>query len=186
MSRTGNDYTEDEMRKAVIEAVRTGTAGDPTTYQYVQASRNVKILYNLDIPETNIRRWVREHPDWVSVVKIILDEQVHKDLAKAIGLAGSLLVIGLTRLKDKLDGKGDISSTDLRNLSTVFGTLIDKKKITDAGIDAANDIPGQTKIVFDKDSATEFAPKHYDREGNEIPQAEGQTGLEDMLPSGEK
>lgn len=190
MTRTGNEYGEETIRKAVMVTAGTGTAGDPSTYEYVRAARILKDEHNLEIPEANLRRWVREHPDYVSAVQIALSLKSERNIYEIVELSSEIVLAGLKDLKRRMDEDGlRLTTTDLKQLSVLNGVAIDKVKIICASRDAANKIPGQQEIIFTADSAQEFRDKdgnlHYGLDGNPIAQHPGQTTIGEQSPSGE-
>ena len=190
MSRTGNAWDEETIRKAVMVTAGTGTAGDPSTYEYVKASRILKDEHNLEIPEANLRRWVREHPDYVSAVQIALSLKSERNIYEIVELSSEIVLTGLKDLKRRMDEEGlHLTTTDLKQLSVLNGVAIDKVKIISASRNAANNIPGQQEIIFTADSAQEFRDKdgnqHYDINGDPIPQHPAQTGIGDIAGAGE-
>jgi hypothetical protein len=190
MTRTGNNYDEETIRKAVMITAGTGTAGDPSTYEYVKASRILKDEHGLEISEANLRRWVREHPDYVSAVQIALSLKSEKNIYEIVELSSEIVLAGLKDLKRRMDDEGlHLTTTDLKQLAVINGVGIDKVKIISASRDAANKIPGQTEIVFEAGSAALFTDKdgnqHYDVNGDPIPQHPGQTDFGALAGEGE-
>ena len=187
MTRTGNEYDEDQIRECVMRTSLTGTPGEPETYKYIEAQRELKLLRGWDVPESTLRRWVREHPDYISAVKVVLSIEDEKKLVGIIGKGLTVVLAGLEAMEKK--NPKEFTATDIKQITTAVAILMDKKKILDASHDAANKIPGQQEIVFTADSAQEFRDKngntHYDINGDPIAQHPGQTAIGEQSPSGE-
>jgi len=146
MTRTENNYPEEVVRLAVVLTSLTGTPGDESTYEYAKAVRTLRD-HGHDIPESTLRRWVRQHPDYVSDIKLVFDEAVYGELKGIIDVGTEITRLSLENIRKKLLEGGDITPNETKMVMTVVAIAMDKKKVLDAA-KYRDENEGQGKLEF--------------------------------------
>ena len=146
MTRTENEYSEEVIRLALVMLGLSGTPGDESTYEYRKTARRLAD-YGYKIPESTLRRWARQHPDYISDIKLVFDKAVYDELKGIIDVGAEITRLSLERIRDKLREGGDFSANETKMVMTIVAIALDKKKILDAA-KARDENKGQSKFEF--------------------------------------
>lgn len=146
MTRTGNDYAEETVRLALVMLGLSGTPGDESTYEYAKTAQRLAD-YGYEVPESTLRRWARQHPDYISDIKLVFDEAVYKELKGIIDVGVEVTRLALERIREKLKEGGELTANEAKLIMTTVAIAMDKKKVLDAA-KARDEHDAQGKFEF--------------------------------------
>jgi len=135
MSRTGSEYTEEQIRKALLHLrLRDGN--------YKRTAEETGIA------ESNLRRWAQRYSHWMEELQWHIDVGVLDQLDQIIQKAAE-------RIIEKLD----IDKIPANILPTVLGVAIDKHEKISKALQAQLEPSNQKSLQFDQDTDEAGAPQ---------------------------